>query len=449
MSLKYRDSQGNETPIAGLNGTSGELVPSVAAVRKGTFTVPPKPEAAISTDVVITFSTPMEDENYEVVFSTEPYWPEIILLAGDKTVNGFEAHIAYPINVPISYTINYTAFKLMTDEVHEADSTHIAQNTANFAPAFSEVTSYAVGDYVTYNNILYRCTTAHTAGTWVAGHFTQVTVGGTLGAIVPSDASASNKLVAKDNLTNLTLDNYQLQVGGDNYAWFDLGTSTSTTNSQAFLFYEITYGRIDGGQSKILVSCSGTMVDANYIKIVNLNNTQTSALERFKLDSNKHLWLGMQSYCYARVKVCGRWAGMGSKTTVEPTGMTLPIQNLVAESELPKTNMFKVTGDYVPGVFAITTDSTDGFIEFEQTVHNDTSIWPEGYAYIKGIWDIARSTIQIVEQTGNSNITAEMRTYESKACAAISAALYVNANGYKLTKAMGYGGAKVNSIIAL
>lgn len=55
-------------------------------------------------------------------------------------------------------------------------------NTLNFAPAFSEVTSYAVGSYVTYSGKLYKCTTAHTAGAWVAGHFTQVTVGEDLSA---------------------------------------------------------------------------------------------------------------------------------------------------------------------------------------------------------------------------------------------------------------------------
>ena len=88
----------------------------------------------------------------------------------------------------------------------EADdnASSIAQNTDNFAPAFSEVTSYAVGNYVTYNNILYRCTTAHSAGVWVAGHFTQVTVGGTLGDIVPNDASASNKLITESKLSYST-----------------------------------------------------------------------------------------------------------------------------------------------------------------------------------------------------------------------------------------------------
>lgn len=39
------------------------------------------------------------------------------------------------------------------------------------APEFSSSASYAVGDYVTYNGALYRCTTAH-SGAWNASHFT-------------------------------------------------------------------------------------------------------------------------------------------------------------------------------------------------------------------------------------------------------------------------------------
>ena len=49
------------------------------------------------------------------------------------------------------------------------------------APTFLSSTSYAVGDYVYYQGSLYRCTTAHT-GTWVASHFTAVTVGSELKA---------------------------------------------------------------------------------------------------------------------------------------------------------------------------------------------------------------------------------------------------------------------------
>ena len=41
----------------------------------------------------------------------------------------------------------------------------------NFA-AFATTTDYAVGEFVTYNSKLYKCTTAHAAGVWNADHFT-------------------------------------------------------------------------------------------------------------------------------------------------------------------------------------------------------------------------------------------------------------------------------------
>lgn len=42
----------------------------------------------------------------------------------------------------------------------------------SLAPAFSTSTSYAVGDIITYNGVLYTCTTAHSAGAWNERHFT-------------------------------------------------------------------------------------------------------------------------------------------------------------------------------------------------------------------------------------------------------------------------------------
>ena len=48
----------------------------------------------------------------------------------------------------------------------------------DIVPAFSTSTAYAVGDYVNYNGNVYKCTTAHSAGAWVAGDFTQTNVKG-------------------------------------------------------------------------------------------------------------------------------------------------------------------------------------------------------------------------------------------------------------------------------
>ena len=201
MSLKFRNSQGIETPVAGLNGTSGELVPSVALQQSGT-TTSFNVGASTFIQVTINFDTPMPDTDYTVI--AEPISSTssvaaagITVTVGSKTVNGLMCQVYNSYSAEQNVKLDWTAFKLMTDTVHEADAAHIAQNTANFAPAFSEVTSYAVGDYVTYNNVLYRCTTAHTAGTWVAGHFTQVTVGGDITAInskIPSTASSTEKL---------------------------------------------------------------------------------------------------------------------------------------------------------------------------------------------------------------------------------------------------------------
>lgn len=180
MSLKYRNASGVETPVAGLNGTSGELVPSVSLYQTGSFEVEALPAGGYTNSGVISLQTPFPDTDYIITFD----FAHSSLVAGaiQKTVGNFKATIGNidPAGGTGASTCYWRAFKLMTDESRALDETHIAQNTANFAPAFSEVTSYAVGDYVTYNNILYRCTTAHTAGVWVAGHFTQVTVGSQL-----------------------------------------------------------------------------------------------------------------------------------------------------------------------------------------------------------------------------------------------------------------------------
>ena len=49
---------------------------------------------------------------------------------------------------------------------------------ANIAPAYDASSTYAVGEYVMYNNALYRCTTAiATAEAWTAEHWTAAQIG--------------------------------------------------------------------------------------------------------------------------------------------------------------------------------------------------------------------------------------------------------------------------------
>lgn len=64
-----------------------------------------------------------------------------------------------------------------TDPAYNNSAKYWAEHASgeNLAPQFSTSTAYAVGDYVLYNNHLYRFTSAHAAGAWNAAHATAVT----------------------------------------------------------------------------------------------------------------------------------------------------------------------------------------------------------------------------------------------------------------------------------
>lgn len=287
MSLKYRDSQGNETPVAGLNGTSGELVPSVSLYQTGSFEVPAVPAGGYTNSGVISLQTPFPDTDYIITFD----FARSSLIAGaiQKSASNFKVIIGNidPIAGTGASTCYWKAYKLMTDE---ADSAHISQNTANFAPAFSELTSYAVGDYVTYNNVLYRCTTAHTAGAWVAGHFTQVTVGGDLSEIVPSNASASNKLAATSNIYNLS-----------SYGGYATGTKTWWKIPNLFVVgADFTYrtnvfllsSKEGGGTALLAIGDNGS--NTRSAKIIMLNGTLDGVADFYFDNSTCSLYYSIQ-----------------------------------------------------------------------------------------------------------------------------------------------------------
>lgn len=66
---------------------------------------------------------------------------------------------------------------------------------ANFAPTYSASASYAVGDYVIHNGLLYRCTTAIASGeAWTSGHWTQVNVGGEVSDLKSATDDATYKI---------------------------------------------------------------------------------------------------------------------------------------------------------------------------------------------------------------------------------------------------------------
>ena len=134
MSLKYRNASGVETPVAGLNGTSGELIPSTALLQSGVAAVYMPNTSSLDQlfTVQVTFDTPFEDDNYVLNVDQCEVSEAEINRVFDKTASGFYIAVMYNrdrTTVPsynVSARIPWQAFKLMTDEVHEADAAAIA-----------------------------------------------------------------------------------------------------------------------------------------------------------------------------------------------------------------------------------------------------------------------------------------------------------------------------------
>lgn len=117
MSLLYRDSSGNETSIAGLNGLSGELVYGASAIKSGINS------NAVGTLNVgygaiysVTFDSPMPDTNYTIVLSPTRAETTISLLPDSKTVNGFQYYLTVNHSVSDVVGATWAAFELYSAE---------------------------------------------------------------------------------------------------------------------------------------------------------------------------------------------------------------------------------------------------------------------------------------------------------------------------------------------
>lgn len=127
MSMLFRDANGIEHPVAGLNGTSGELVPSVSYYQSGNKT---SDTTSWSTGETGTFSVNlsenMPDADYIVVPTLSVVGVSAIVHA--KTVNSFRVTVRNDRAETITQaiTLYWQAFKLMTDENRALDEQAIA-----------------------------------------------------------------------------------------------------------------------------------------------------------------------------------------------------------------------------------------------------------------------------------------------------------------------------------
>ena len=138
----------------------------------------------------------------------------------------------------------------------------------SLAPEFSTSTSYAVGQYVTYDGGLYKFVTEHTAGSWNSAHVTEATLGGGISA-VKSTTSLDINSVAKvadqlyENKRTATVEAVRYQYNNIDYE-FAAGKQ-----------YKIKITRNETAPEDILISSAndGTYVDVYIAKIFEGSNS--------------------------------------------------------------------------------------------------------------------------------------------------------------------------------
>ena len=159
----------------------------------------------------------------------------------------------------------------------------------DLAPLFSTTATYAVGDYVTYNGDLYRCTVAHSAGAWNASNFTQVTVGSELtnkadnsSLAVPSDAVVHYSFDEIPDMPDGTadvrlLDNNTYDIQSTNYQ-FRINSDAVISNSNGNVQFDITGSN---------TAASGVYIINSYIvgKIIKIKLKVSSVVGTITVDN--------------------------------------------------------------------------------------------------------------------------------------------------------------------
>ena len=147
------------------------------------------------------------DDTFTLAYTTQ--WVYTLLIDSDDHTAGYVYNWGWSAWVDFDEDFSladHTGEKLIiksemdTALAGKASTSDLATKAdlTDLAPAFSTSTAYTVGQYVSYDGNIYKCTSAHSAGAWVAGDFTLVAIGSEL-------TELNSNLTSKQNATDNNL----------------------------------------------------------------------------------------------------------------------------------------------------------------------------------------------------------------------------------------------------
>lgn len=162
-------------------------------------------------------------------------------------------------------------------------------------------------------------------------------------AVIPSDASASNKLVAQYTPRS----EYSINNSSSNDTWYKVGRYTGGNRSSRL---DLISDRVDGQTFESSIRISGAGTNANYVSWIGEDGCENS-VNAVQIDSSYNLYIKLMSYSAVRIIAYGNFESFDYEALQSsPSGSNIPLQKLVTESDLtPIIKTATPTAQFVSG----------------------------------------------------------------------------------------------------
>lgn len=197
--------------------------------------------------------------------------------------------------------------------------------------------------------------------------------------VIPSDASASNKLVAHQT----PYESFTLNNNSGTQKWYKLGTYTSGNNTARLDFVS---ARVDGQMFESSVRISGIGTNSNYVSWIGENGCEISTID-IKVDTNRNLYVKMNSYSAVEIRVYGVFTLNIAEQSSEPSGTQIVIEKLVTESDIYpyKTNTSDISAGTLNDIKA-SADAVANYTMFSGNTQTDIECSWFGFKKTADFW---------------------------------------------------------------